>query len=67
MLPKEVRNKFSLSWEPIFRMMEQVNGMNLDDNPMESFKIGYKYFKKRVGYVFQGKMMKLETWGVPYW
>ena len=40
MLPKEVRKNFSLSWEPIFWMMEQADGMKLDDNPMESFKIG---------------------------
>ena len=47
-------------------MMEQADGMNLDDDPMESFKIGYKYFKMRVGYVFQGNRMKLEIWEVPY-
>ena len=63
MLPKEVRKKFSLSWEPIFRMMEQADGTNLDDDPMESFKIGYEYLKTRVGYVFRGKRMNLETWG----
>ena len=47
--------------------MEQADGMNLDDDPTESFKIGYEYLKTRVGCVFQGKWMKLETWGVPYW
>ena len=26
-------------------MTEQADGMNLDDDPMESFKIGYEYFK----------------------
>ena len=67
MLPKEVRKKFSLSWGPIFRMMEQADGMNLDDDPMKCFKIGYDNLKTRVGYVFRGKRMKLETWGVPYW
>ena len=61
MLPKEVRKKFSLSWEPIFRMMEQADGTNLDDDPMESFKIGYEYLKTWVGYVFRGKRMNLET------
>ena len=67
MLPKEVRKKFSLSWEPISQMMEQADGMNLDDDPIESFKIGYKYLKTRVWYVFQGKRMKLDTWRVSYW
>ena len=67
MLPKEVRKKFSLSWEPIFRMMEKADGANLDDDPMESFKIGYEYLKTRVGYVFRGKRMNLETWGGTYW
>ena len=47
--------------------MEQADGMNLDDDPIESFKIGYKYLKTRVWYVFQGKRMKLDTWRVSYW
>ena len=67
MLPKEVQKKFSLSWEPIFRMMGQADGMKLEDDPMESFNIGYKYLKAWFGYVFRGKRMKLEIWGVPYW
>ena len=54
-LPKESRKKFSLSWEPIFWMTEQADGMNLDDYPMESFNIGYVDFKTQVGYVFRGK------------
>ena len=40
MQPKQVRKKFSLSWEPIFRMMEQADSMNLDNDPMESLNIG---------------------------
>ena len=67
MLLKEVQKKFSLSWEPIFWIMKQVDYMNLDEDPMEIFKIGYEYLKTRVGYVFQGKRMKLNIWGVPYW
>ena len=47
--------------------MEQAEGMNLDNYPMESFKIWYDYLKTQVGYVFQGKQMKLDTWGVPCW
>ena len=47
-------------------MMEQADGMNLEDNPMESFNIGYEYLKTRVGYLFLGNHMKLDTWGVPY-
>ena len=34
MLPKEVRKKYSLSWGPIFWMTEQLDGMNLDNDPM---------------------------------
>ena len=52
MLLKEFRKKFSFIWEPIFWMMEQADGMNLYDYPMEIFKIGYEYLKTRVGYVF---------------
>ena len=66
MLPKEVRKNYSLSWEPIFWMMEQADSMNLDDNPIESFKIGYDYLRTQIGYVFRGKRVKLETWEVPY-
>ena len=67
MLPNEVLNKFSLSWEPILWMMEQADGMNLDADQMESFKIWHEYLKTRVWYVFRGERIKLETWGVPYW
>ena len=59
MLLKEVRRNFSLSWEPIFRMVEQADSINLDNDPMKSFKIGHEYLKTRVGYVFRGKWMKL--------
>ena len=48
-------------------MTEQAEGMNLDDDPMDIFKIGYDYLKTRVGYLFLGKRMKLEIWVTPYW
>ena len=52
MLQKEVQNIFSLSWELILRMTEQTDSMKLDDDPMDSFKIGYDYFKTQFGCVF---------------
>ena len=67
MLPKEVRKKYSLSWGPIFWMTEQLDGMNLDNDPMESFNIGYEYLKTQVGCVFRGKRTKLDTLEIPYW
>ena len=67
LLPKEVRIKFRLNWEPIFQMMESAEGMNVHEDPMKSFQVGYKHLKLRVEYVFKCTQMKQDKWGVPYW
>ena len=67
LLPKEVRTKFRLSWEPIFQMMESAEGMNVHEDPIKSFQVGYEHLKSRVEYVFKCTGMKQDTWGVPYW
>ena len=67
LLPKEVRIKFRLNWEPIFQMMESAEGMNVHEDPIKSFQVGYEHLKSRVEYVFKCTGMKQDTWGVPYW
>ena len=67
LFPKEVRTKFRLSWEPIFQMMESAEGINVHEDPMKSFQVGYKHLKSRVEYVFKCTPMKQDTWGVTYW
>ena len=66
-LPKHVRQVFSLSWEPIFHIMQAAPGMDFDIDAQESFKIALAYLKARVEYVFSSPKMKPETWCVAYW
>ena len=60
-LPKEVRQVYSLSWEPIYNLMESAPNMNITLDPQESFKIGYEYLKSRVEYIFNSPRMKPDT------
>ena len=66
-LPKKTAQAYSLSWQPIFNLMESAPEMDIKLDPQESFKIGYAYLKSRVEYVFQHPIMKLDTWRVAYW
>ena len=66
-LPKEARQVYSLSWEPIYNLMQSAPNMDITLDPQESFKIGYKYLKSRVEYIFNSPKMKPDTWRVAYW
>ena len=67
LLPKEVRQNFSLSWAPIYGLMSGAPGMNFDLSGNDSFKIGYKYLVTRVQYIFRNKKIKPDSWRVSYW
>ena len=66
-LPKQVRQVLSLSWDPIFSIMQAAPDMDFVMDAQESFKIGYAYLKARVEYIFTSIRMKPETWCVAYW
>ena len=66
-LPKQARQVYSLSWLPIFKLMQSEPTMDLKLDAQESFKIGYEYLKSRVEYIFNSARMKPDTWCVAYW
>ena len=66
-LPRYVHQVFSLSWEPIFHIIQAAPLNNFDMDVKETFKIALGYLKARVKYVFSSPKMKPETWCVTYW
>ena len=66
-LPKEARQVYSLSWVPIFELMQSAPGIDFKLDAQESFKIGFEYLKNRVEYIFNSPRMKPDTWRVAYW
>ena len=66
-LPPAVRKIYSLSWDPIFRLMGKAPGINFNDDAHSSFKVGYEYLKEQVQYIFNSTKMKIDTWCVSYW
>jgi len=58
---------FSLSWEPIFQLMQSAPGIHFDTDAQESFKTAYIYLNLRVEYAFLNPRMKTDTWKVAYW
>ena len=51
-LPKEARQLYSLSWVPIFELIQSAPEMDFKLDAQESFKIGYEYIKSRVEYIY---------------
>ena len=49
------------------QMMESTEGINVHEDPMKRFQVGYEHLKLRVEYVLKCTRMKHDTWGVPYW
>ena len=57
-LPKEARQVYSLSWVPIFDLMQSSPEMDFKLDAQEIFKIGYEYLKSTSGNVFE-RILKL--------
>ena len=47
--------------------MESAEGINVHEDPMKSFQVGYGHLNSRDEHVFKCTRMKQDTGGVPYW
>ena len=66
-LHQALRQTYSLSWDPIFKIMRKAPGIDFNDDAHSSFKVGYGYLKEQVLYIFNCTKKKPDTWYVSYW
>lgn len=72
MLPKSVKKSYQLHWRPIFSLMEQAPGIQIDgdldaESILTSYEAGKEFLKTRVGYVFQKQNAKPMEWQISTW
>jgi hypothetical protein len=74
-LPTEAKKILKLHWQPIFRLMEQAPGLQINEDfsqitsqdLMKSFEEARAFLKERVSYVFNKNRAQPDTWEISTW